>query len=378
MRVPERFKVGIERVDPLGPDDAAAVDAFQRANFPPDGRQVNPASRTWLFAQNPHAGADGPSFWVCRRDGEVVGQQTEMPVELKIGDQRRDASWAIDLMVEGKWRLRGVGPALIDTLLQSRSIVGVLYASDDGYPAFTKAGCVDLGVMPRYRRPLDPELALQHARVPARLRKLAPVIAPVVRLVDAGASLATRLAGARLVPVDRLDERVDEVWAATADDYPVLAVRDLTALAWKIEQRPDRDTLQRYYLVRGQKTIGYVVIRPTRSTTSAAERIAVVVDYLAPPRWVAPLLHAAGRAARRDGAVALSLRTRNPQAERALRLAGFLRTGEAGEHPIRHLMYSADTPEVNAKVQDPDSWFLTAADGDVEAAMPPVHLDAVL
>ena len=375
MRVPERFKVGIERVDPLGPDDAEAVDAFQRANFPPDGRQVDPASRTWLFAQNPHAGDDGPYFWVCRRDGQVVGQQTEMPVELKVGDDRRLGSWAIDLMVEGKWRLRGVGPALISTLMENRSIVGVLYASDDGYPAFLKAGCVDLGVMPRYRRALDPGQALRHARVPARLRALAPVLAPVLRLADAGAAAAVRLAGARLVPVDRLDERVDEVWAAAADAYPVLASRDLKAVAWKIEQRPDRATLQRYYLVRGRRTVGYVVIRPTLSTTSAAERTAVVVDYLAPPRWVASLLLAAGRAARSDGAVALSLRTRNVQAERALRLAGFLRSSQAGEHPIHHLVYCADDAGISALVQDPDSWFLTAADGDVEAAMPPVHLD---
>jgi GNAT superfamily N-acetyltransferase len=365
VRVPERFKVGIELVDPLGPNDADEIDAFQRANYPADGRQVNPASRTWLFEQNPHS---TPAFWVCRRDGAIVGQQTEMPVELKIGADRRVGSWAIDLVVEGRWRLRGVGPALISKVLENRTIVGVLYASKDGYPAFLNSGCVDLGPMPRYRRPLDPTVALQHPRVPARLRKLAPVVGPAVRLADSGAALATRLGGARLVPVDAFDERSDEVWSAVASSYPVLAVRDRKALAWKIDQRPDQHLLRRFYLVRGRHTIGYVVYRPTSS--SVAERTAVVVDYLARPRWVAPLLLAAGREARADGAVALSCRTRNPLADRALRSTGFVRAPLADEWPIHHLVHCSDEAGICALVQDPDSWFLTAADGDVEAALP--------
>jgi GNAT superfamily N-acetyltransferase len=373
VRIPERFKVGIELVDPLGADDAEAIDAFQRANFPPDGRQVDAASRTWLFRQNPHAGPEGPAFWVCRRDGAIVGQQTEMPVDLKIGADRRRGSWAIDLVVEGKWRLRGVGPALIATMLEHRTIVGVLYASRDGYPAFLNSGCIDLGPMHRYRRPLDPATALQHPRVPARLRKLAPVIGPALRVVDGGAAAATRLAGARLVPTDAFDERSDEVWAAVADSYPVLALRDREALAWKIDQRPDQHLLRRFYLVRGRKALGYVVLRPTAS--SVAERTAVVVDYLAPPRWVAPLLLAAGREARKDGAVALSCRTRNPQADRALRAAGFLRTPQADEWPIHHLVHCTDEAGICALVHDSDCWFLTAADGDLESALPPAHDD---
>lgn len=364
VRVPERFKRGIELVDPLSPEKAEGVDAFQRANFPAESRQVDPASRTWLFGQNPYA---TPSFWVCERDEVIVGQQTEMPVELKIGTDRRLASWAIDLMVEDKWRLRGVGPALISKVLENRTIVGVLYASKDGYPAFLNSGCIDLGPMPRYRRPLDPAVALQDRRVPARLRKLAPAMAPAVRLADGGAALLTRLGGVRLEPVDAFDERSDAVWSAVADAYPVLACRDRKALAWKIDQRPDQHLLQRYYLLRGRELLGYVVLRPS---SSSAVRTAVVVDYLARPRWVVPLLLAAGREAREGGAVALSCRTRNPLADRALRATGFVRAPLAADAPIHHLIHCTDEAGINALVRDPDSWFLTAADGDLEDALP--------
>jgi GNAT superfamily N-acetyltransferase len=366
--------VGIERVDPLGSDDAEAIDAFQRAHFPPHSRQVAPANRAWLFGPgNPHAGEAGPAFWVCRRDGRIVGQQTELPAVLKIGDAERTVSWAIDLMVDPAWRLRGVGPALVDTVLSHRPIVGVLYASDDGYPAFLKAGCTELGAMPVYRRPLDPRRALQMPQVPARLRRLAPVLGPALRSTDALAAGAVRLAGARLVPVDAFDERSDQVWRATAPCYPVLARRDLAALRWKIDQRPDRYQLRCWYLERRGRAIGYVVVRPT---LSAGGRTAVVVDYLAPPRWVAPLLLAAGREAARDGAAALSVRTRNRWADRSLRLAGFVPRPADGGHPIHHLVHCTEQDQaVAARVLDPDSWFLTAGDGDLESGMPHVRLN---
>jgi GNAT superfamily N-acetyltransferase len=367
MRVPERLKAAVERIHPDDPEHADAVAAFQVASYPDDSRQVNPQCHEWLYRRNPYAGADGPGFWVYRRGDAIVGQQAELPFELQVGHDRRRASWAIDLMVEPAWRLRGIGPALIATLLGHTSIVAVLYASKDGYPAFVGSGCSDLGAMPVYRRPLDAGQALRLPRVPPAVRRLAPVVAPVLRLADAAAAAATRSAGARLVRVDRFDERVDQVWAGASGGYEVLARRDLAALAWRIDQRPDRDQLRRYYLVRRRRTIGYVVVRPT---TSSGRHTAVVVDYLAPPRWVVPLLLAAGRAARREGAVALSVRTRNPRADRSLRTAGFLRSFRFDDYPIHLLVHCTDDPDICARVQDPDAWFLTAADSDLESAVP--------
>ena len=198
------------------------------------------------------------------------------------------------------------------------------------------------------------------------------MIDPVLRLADLTVAAMTRLAGVRLVAVDRFDERVDEVWAATADRYPVLATRDLAALAWRIDQRPDRDRLWRYYLVRGRRTVAYVVLRPTMSS---GQPTAVVVDYLAPPGWVAPLLLAAGRAAQRKGAVALSVRTWNRRADRWLRTAGFLRRFQSGDYPIHLLVHCTDRADICTGLHDPESWFLTAADSDLESAVPDISED---
>jgi hypothetical protein len=147
----------------------------------------------------------------------------------------------------------------------------------------------------------------------------------------------------------------------------VLARRDLVALRWRIDQRPDAAALHRYYLVAHHRTVGYVALR-TGGTAEAPT--AVVVDYLAAPRWVAPLLLAASRVARRQGAVAMSVKTRNRQADRSLRATGFLRRDHGSDDPIRAVVLCTDD-EVRPLVTDPDRWFVTSADSDLEYAMTP-------
>jgi GNAT superfamily N-acetyltransferase len=362
VRVPDRFRVGIARYQP-GTDDPDELAAWWLETF--GAVWLDGERNAWLYEQNPCIGDDGPGPWLCRRDGRIVGQQGEVPFDLQVGSTLRRAVWAVDLSVDEAWRLRGVGPALIATLLEHNSIACMLDLSDEGYAAFLGAGCVDLGSLPVYRRPLDPRRALQMAGVPATVRRLGPVAVPALRLADALTGALLRLAGARLVPVERFDHRVDDVWAAVHEAYPVLARRDLAALAWRIDERPDRDRLQRYYLVRRGRTIGYVVLRPT---VSSGEPAVVVVDYLAPPRWVTPMLLLAGRVARRAGAVALSVKTRNPRADRALRTTGFVRRRLDHDQERRIMVHCAEAPEVAAVLHDPDAWFFTSTDSNLEHA----------
>jgi hypothetical protein len=97
----------------------------------------------------------------------------------------------------------------------------------------------------------------------------------------------------------------------------------------------------------------------------------VVVDYLAPARWVAPLLVAAGVAARRDGAVAMSVKTRNRPADRYLRAAGFIRRRKGADDPIRFMVHCTDSEDVYGLVTDPNRWLVTSADSDLEYATAP-------
>jgi hypothetical protein len=121
---------------------------------------------------------------------------------------------------------------------------------------------------------------------------------------------------------------------------------------------------------RGEKrrTLGYVVFR---MAGTQHERTAVVVDYLAPPRLVAPMLLAAAGEARRQGAIALSVKTRNEPADRYLRLAGFLRRDRGADAPIRFMVHCTAGSDLCGKVSSPASWFVTSADCDLEYGMTP-------
>ncbi len=372
LKVPARMKAGITR---YGAGDAADLEEFQLATFGPGTRQVDRGRDAWLFDGNPcRTPGDERDMWVCRRDGAIVGQQAEIPFDLQVGPEVHPAAWGIDLMVDDAWHMRGVGPALLATQLDDRSVVCGLNMSDKGFALYERAGFLDLGVIPVYLRPLDVPGAVRLGAVPGPVRRAAPVLGPALAAADAAAMGALRAAGVRLEPVERFDERVDEVWAAVcpaADGGPrgdaVMARRDLAVVAWSIDQRPDRDRVRRHYLSRRGRTLGYVVTRP--AGTDDAPTV-VVVDYLAPARWVAPLLLAAGRAARAEGAVAMSAKTRNEPADRFLRAAGFARRTRGADEPIRFMAWCRD-PALADRLRDPARWIVTSADCDLEYAMTP-------
>jgi hypothetical protein len=55
-----------------------------------------------------------------------------------------------------------------------------------------------------------------------------------------------------------------------------------------------------------------------------------------------------------------------------LRLAGFVRREQGADEPIRFMAQAEDDDgDVNSLVSDPDAWFVTSADSDLEYAMTP-------
>lgn len=359
--VPDRFKAGIARYQP---SDAADLGAFQMSTFGIDGRQLDPERFDWLFRRNPHLGDDGPPLWICRRKGEIVGQQAEIPFTMVVDGTPIPAGWAIDLMVAADWRIRGVGPGLVATHAEQRGFVVGLTQTEDAVNIYLRNGWTEVGSsVPAYMRVLDARTVLRTAPFGGRARSAAPVAGVGLRALDAALAGVGWLAGLRLVPVRRFDARVDEVWEAARGDYCVLARRDAATVAWNIDQRPEADLYHRFYLVKGGRTLGYVVFRTTEHWGG---RTMSVVDYLAPARWVAPMLTLAGHAARREGAFALMCRTFNTPAERSLRAAGFVLRGAGTTAPLRMFVHSTlDDAAVDAAVVRPEAWFLTAADADL-------------
>jgi GNAT superfamily N-acetyltransferase len=352
-------------VEPLGPDAAEAWVAFQARLFGSDARQADRAWIRWA-AQNPEIESGAPPVLISRRDGAIVGSQSSVPFRLREGGAIVPASWAIDLMVEPTWRLRGVGPALTGTLTSRHGLVAVLGVSDAAYRTFLRSGWRDLGELPIYIHPRDVSWSARQAGLRGVKRIAASALTrPALTLARLASGVLARATRADLQPVPRFDPRVDEVWDAV--DYPVIAARDFRALSWRFDAAPNADRCTRYYLVQRGRVRGYAVTRvePVRGRPAL-----VIVDFLASPRWILPLLARVAALPEARDAGAVICEALIPGMDHALAAAGFLRIGAGGGAIVpetgvkfRIMVHQGDRPERAAF--DRRRWFITTGDSDV-------------
>lgn len=337
--------------------DQADLQLFLERHFGTDSTQANPRSFAWRFRDTPHA--DGPPpVWICRRDGRIVGHQAGLPVRLRAGERDVAANWAIDLLVEPAWRLRGVAPALGAELQASAPLVCGLNISEAAHKTFRRAGWLDLGMVPRCARLIRPfETGTRPLGTHAADRRTAVasrIAAPLLSAYDA-AALPLLRARTRLQPIARFDERADTVWRQAAPHYRVLARRDLACLRWRFDQAPQADAYDRHYLLRRGEPVGYLVTRQRGRSLMA-------VDYLCPPGEVMALFAQALMLARRSGALLLACLAQPPEIQRRLAPLGFARL----KGP--RFMIRIGDPSLRG-LSDPRGWLLTDADSDLDHAI---------
>ncbi|HYH22860.1 MAG TPA: GNAT family N-acetyltransferase [Azospirillum sp.] len=357
LRAPKRGELRRYR-----PSDRPALEAFQQATFGPDARQLDPAHTHWLYEENPWREAEGPQLWVYEYEGAIVGQQGGIPFRLKAGGLELSASWGVELMVAPEWRLRGVGPALSEAHAAASDVTLGLGMSEAAYKAYRTAGWIDLGLVPTYCRVLEARRCARALAVRGPLLPLAAALAtPALDLAGFLCDTGARLFGTRLVPIPAFDEAVDDLWATVSPHQPVLARRDARTLSWRFDAR-NADRYRRFYLMHRGVVKGYAVLRVDRWE---AEPIGVVIDYLARPEWLLPMLAHLTRLARREGLVALLCRTLNEPADRVFKALGFLQFRQGHRTPTRAMARLGENARDAAElIGDRRNWLITAGDSD--------------
>jgi|GEM_PF-235872 len=346
-------------VTEYGPANHEALCLFLRDRFGADSWQASQDAFAWRFA--------GPSvqkmaLWVCSREGRVVGQQAGLRVALSVGQSGDEhtvkALWAIDLMVDPAWRLRGVAPALMDRLNDAAPLVAGLGISPEAHRAFLRAGWTDLGRVPRFVRLLRPLQAGQApvgswtpGRWAARLSRAA---VPLLAGYDSVVLGMAWLAGCRFDAVDAFDDRVDALWQSACRHWPVVGWRDAAYLAWRFDTAPQAGAYERYYLRRGTEVIGYAVLRRERD-------VMTVIDYFCAPRWLPALFVHCLTTARRKGARVLTCLALPPWTRAVLRGLGFLRRSGP------RMMMRVQDPHLPLTILTrPENWHITDADSDLD------------
>jgi len=367
MSLADRARAGVLQVDPA---DVPELRAFQATHFGAGSRQADEALCAWRF-RKPRAGGGGPPlFWIARRDGAVVGQQGGLSTLVHVGGRTVQGCWAIDLMVDPAWRLRGVGPALSGAFVDGVPLALGLGVSEPACRALRRAGWMDLGPVPRLARLIQP-LARGQApldtswRASATVAAASRIAAPMLSVYDEVALRAMR-AGTDVEWLPAVDPRMDEVWRGSAICYPVVLRRDLEWLRWRFDEAPHAGSYQRCLMTRRGAPVAYAV---TRRRGVAL----VAVDFFGGPGDVAALFAHLILRARREGASLLTCLAASGSVRRALRRLGFVQ--KEGPRFMLH-----PKPALDTRMALPctvDAWFLTEADSDVDHARAhPVPLPA--
>jgi hypothetical protein len=358
----ERAAEGISRCTAA---DISDLREFQSRMYGDQADQIPSAFMEWLYDANPQSTDGAIGLRIARRDGAIVGQQGEWPVELRIDGELFPAGYAIELMVGDPWRLRGVGPALAEAQRQGQRIACAVGMNDGAQRMYEKSGWIDLGHVVRYV-----------AMVPGARATRAetwPKVAMAQAIQFASSPFrAVRAMHARhheLLPIDAFDERSDDIWARAAPAYRVLARRDAESLRWRFDVSPYAHLYRRFLLLNRGFPTGYVVLRKTAVRGAVTMRI---VDYLAPLGELSALFSLCVEEARRGGDVGfVDVLTRNQPAVPILAAVGFVPASRVKSlarfaDTVRFMVTVADDDPLRAELADPRSWFLTGGDADID------------
>lgn len=342
----DRLRAGVSR---LTPAELEEVLAFRRATWGDRSVRAAPGYVRWAYLDE---GAPG-RLWAWRREGKIEAMQGGLATVLRVGERELPAVWCVELMVSERFRARGVGSVLGDAALQGGEVGLGLEIAPEARASFLRAGWSDLGTVPLWVYAFDPRRVAE-ARGVELPRPATLAAALALRALRGVHRASAAVAGLRLEQAPCFDERADAVWTRCAPHYRVLVRRDRAFLSWRFDRFPDHGRYERHWLLRGGETAGYAVLRVGEHHGVRAGHL---VDFLCEPRWTTGLLALCLERMGREDVAAMYCLHRNPVSEGPFRRLGFFRRTSGWSQMVR------GGP---GEIRDGASWFLTAADSNVD------------
>ena len=353
QRLVERFSDCVQLV--THDDVTRELCDFQRDVFGESSRQADPDFTRWAFLRLP-----GNRLYICKRDGEIIGQQGRLGTTLHVDDQNIDAAWAIDLRVREDWRMRGIGVALSGERIGEQVVAMGLGLSGDAKRMLDRFGWQDLGRIDAFVKPISSAGFTRLSRESSRYRRaVGHILFQVGRLLDRGWHTARRLLGAhyQVEEVADFDSSLEPLIALGRPEARVYAGRSREFLNWRFVECPITHDYRIFVARDNGNPVGLMVVR----RRERRKRDTLVIDELfgcvkAQARLIDFLICEAHLA----GADAIYYGGLGRETARMLRRRGFL-GGKSGHR----FMFFTNDKSLEPVLTDRRNWCIRLADSDI-------------
>lgn len=320
----------------------------------------------WKYDANPFNRDSEPYLPLWRDAGEIAGMLGILPLRVCIDGAERWVGHPCDWLIHPNHRGRRMARRLIDRVRLDWPVRfswqnELAHRVSPGDPATD--GKLRLTPM---AKPVDAAYLVERATGSHLLGRAGGIIAKGPQYVTGLLNRHSAIPGLDIAESQVFDDRFDRLWQRARQEYPVIVVRDQRYLQWRFAARPDAH-YQTFVATRAGELLGYLVLR---CLEKAGARWGYVVDFLMVERSTAIFSQLVAHAVaylERDGVKAISCRVVVPPFRRVLARHGFLPVILGARGYLRTYRPQSESPEpALLTFQNPDRWFVTMGDGDVE------------
>ncbi|WP_196138867.1 GNAT family N-acetyltransferase [Aliikangiella sp. G2MR2-5] len=327
-----------------------ALKAFQKAEFGEDTLQQLDEFNRWMYEENSR---NKRIYAFCEE--QVVGQQSAIGLELSVLGEKVPSAYAIDLRVRPEWKMKGLGVAMIGSIMKKYELLIGLGVSDEAFSMFSRQGWKDMGKLDYLIKPVSWRgLLTSKSGGLDRLKRLAATA--YCKLGDWLSRNSHR--DFKLSPVDLLDENIDQLYQAYQKSH-ITYLRNAEELSWRYQSFKFTGDYELYELSNNQGvTVALAVLHRIMQDN---KQVVMISEIVSEEKYYPHLLCAIDRLLREKPADVISYQGCDKEFVKALKKQRYF------ERPYgSRFMFYTENEALASKLSDRNKWRVSSGDSDLE------------
>jgi len=228
---------------------------FQKALFGENVYQQNEAFNNWMYKNRP-----SNKCYYCVQDGKVVGQQSAISMCLKFGDKQINAAYAVDLRIRSDWKMKGLGVALMASLMHEYDVIIGIGVSDEAYKMFMRQGWFDLGLINALVKPLNMRGFNHKGFYSGIIPWLKYVLAlPLSRLSNCYRNLLSFFNKGDFRKISCFTDEHEDLMNKIYSPDIISFVKDKAYFNWRYLEFPENENYESYELIENNKPVAFFI-----------------------------------------------------------------------------------------------------------------------